>query len=117
MEQVYNRKWNKFLMDTEQGIESNIKLYVATFILTISKEIYDSTEITNLIRKISNVTTVTKRVIGLGNETSFRGIYDIKFVLEPHENIDIYLNKVLKRQLALIKGVRVNKFQGFEEIL
>lgn len=122
MNQIMNYKWNKFLNDaTEEPqkvkAETALKTFIAKFILSIEKKKLNRQDAMNLIRGIPNVTRVHKEAEGLDSPVYFKALFNIKFVLEPHEDINMYILKVLKRELQKINGIYITAFKGYEEIL
>lgn len=112
---LITHRWNKFLKESEK-YNLPIKIYIAYFVLTINGAIVDSGVVANMIRSIPNVTTVSKDTIGDERKDFFKALYNIKFVLEPHEDINTYVVKVLKRGIHQINGVIINSFRGIDYI-
>lgn len=116
MHEITMRKWRKYLLDAEQNKDSIIKMFVATFVLTVDKQAVDTGVVANRIRAIPNVTTVQKDIIGSEDAPQMKALYHIKFVLEKLEDLNTFLNKVLKAELQKLDGVRVNQYRGVEQI-
>ena len=109
--------WNKYLNDAElPSNKINLRIFVATFVISVDKTVADAGVIANQIRSIPNVTTVIKDTFGAEQTHGFKALYYIKFALEEYENLEIYITKVLKRSLLGIKGLTVNSFRGTEEL-
>ena len=68
-----------------------------------------------LIRAIPSVTTISKEVSSIDNEEYIRGLYTIKFVMEPYENVGAYYARVLKPSINKIPGVRIVQDKGFRK--
>lgn len=115
MQELINRQWNQFITDVEKA-EQRLRTYVARFILTVQKGQIDRQEAVNFIRSIPNVTTVTKEAEGTDQPDYFKALFSIKFVLEPYEDLNTYIIRVLKKDLQKIKGIRVNSYKGVEEL-
>lgn len=113
MQEVINYKWKQFLKETQ---EQDLQVYLATFVLTVNKQFADSSDIANLIRSIPNVTTVAKEAFGREDRSFFKAIYRIKFVLELTDDVNNYVNKILRKSLQNIDGLRVNSYKGTERI-
>jgi len=115
VEQVFDYKWNKYLLDTEQS-DTDIRIFVANFVISVDKLAIDAGVVANKIRVIPGVTTVSKDTFGKEERAYYKAIYHIKFVLEPHEDLNTYIIKVLKRELQKIDGIRVHSYRGSELI-
>jgi hypothetical protein len=115
MQDVIDRKWRKYLLEVERPKDA-LRKYVATYILTIKKAIIQREDAMNFIRKIRNVTTVTKIAGGIEEEEFITGVYAVKFVLAPDENENVYLARTLKPQILEINGVRINSFKGVDRL-
>ncbi len=112
---LIDRKWNKYLSDSEKS-DYQTRIYVAYFVITVNKHLIDSNVVANLIRAIPNVTTVSKDSFGQETPESFKAFYHVKFVLEPHDDLNTYVLKVLKRGIQDIRGLRINAYRGIEKV-
>lgn len=114
MEQIYDHKWKQYL--NEEKPEAPIRMFVAYFVLMVRKDTVDSGVVANIIRAIPNVTTVSKNTMGEEHKEFVKALYHIKFVLDLHEDLNVYLFRVLKRELNKINGVRVLSYRGVDQI-
>ena len=112
---IIERKWNKYIKE-DISVKTSLRLFKATFVFTINKTIVDQSVVSNMIRIIPNVTTVSKEIIGKEQKEYFKGFYYIKFGLDSYEDLNTYMDKVLKKELQNIKGLTINSFRGVEQL-
>src|SRR5258708_2270169 len=94
---VLEYKWNKFVEDSDSKPKSNIRIFVASFVILVNKQVVDAQVVANRIRSIPNVTTVSREDIGTSQTTLHKGFFRIKFVLETYEDLNTYITQVLKK--------------------
>lgn len=112
--EIIKYKWNKFLQESERG--ELLDRYIASYVLTVNKQIILRNEVSNKLRMIPNVTVVNIDLIGQEGESTYRALYHIKFALDAYENLDVYINKILHRQIKKIEGITINAYKGVEKI-
>ena len=91
--------------------------YEANLYLSIeqSKEI-DRTEIMNEMRAIPEVTTVYREREISTSKSTFVGEYIVRFILPLGVDSSHYYNRELKPRLNSIRGLKIQRDRGFEEI-
>jgi hypothetical protein len=93
------------------------RTYEANFLLMITREMNNKvSELVSEIRSIINVTVVTQKQAIEEESEYVKGIYGIKFVLEGKENVNQYMQNILKKGLNDIEGVRVLGYKGLRKI-
>jgi hypothetical protein len=119
-QELIKRKWKKFLNEAEEAPShdrmADIRIFVSKFVITVDKNFVDASDVANLIRSIPNVTTVAKDNIGQEQKDYYKALYRIKFVLQSYDDVNTYVNKVLKKDLQTVAGIRINSYRGTETI-
>jgi hypothetical protein len=108
------KKWRKFLLEKDKKAHD---IYEAVLFLSIdqSKPI-DRTEVMNEIRAIPEVTTVYREREVSTSKASFVGEYIIRFILPTAADSNSYYHRQLKPRLNSIKGLGIQRDNGFEKI-
>lgn len=109
-------KWQEYLFqETDVGyIQHHYQLFAT---ITINKKLGgEISEKMREIRAIPSITTINNEGVVSEDEFHHKAVYKIKFVLMRNENVDSYLNKVLKPYFRSIKGLRLEKIEKLENI-
>jgi hypothetical protein len=108
------KNWRGFVSETADKL---LKKYQAEFTMSIvqSSEI-DRTVIMDDMRRIPNVTTVTRGDEISSTERVFIAEYLVRFVIPRGSNPKSYYDDTLIPKLNEIKGLTVSRQHGYEEI-
>ncbi len=112
--EIIEDKWSTFI--NEKNVDKQLNVYVSRFKLIIYKNRLNLQDAINLIRMIPNVTTVTKEVEGIVTKEYISALYAIKFALEPQEDLNTFVTKVLKRSMKDIHGVKIIQYKGTDKL-
>ena len=126
--EILEYRWRKFVEDVESrphtvqtpidnSVDKSLVKYVAHYLLRIKKVSgHNKSDPVQKIRGIPGVTTVKKTSEGFDDPNHYTAMFDIKFILEPNQNMRNFIVKVLQRNIRSIPEIHILSFKGAEEV-